>query len=466
MTNQQIKLALEGLGYLDRGYRLAEEYYRGKHRLSFSTDKFRQLFAAVFADFKENLCPTVVDTLRDRLRLENVFPKDEQNKETPLKEACRQIWERNRLDRLSKEVHFETFKSGDAYLIVWPDEMGQARLYLQKARTTIVFYDENDSSQISFAAKFWKLRKGVSRCNLYYPDRVEKYATTNQLALDFNNPLRIQDTSIDYCGTFEPFLEDGDDGVFYHDYGRVPVFHFANNVLQGEYGVSELQDVIPLQDALNKALIDQIVAQEFVAMPQRWATGLEFPIDPETGKAEAPLEAGVNRIWSVANEQARFGEFGGADLAKFVQTQESFRNAIFRVSGVPAHYGGLANGGWPSGEALKTSEARLTTKVEDRQTRFGNTWEDIFKFALLIDNKASAETLEMQPFEAIWTNTAPRSRKDDVDTAIGLKQLGVSDQTLQEELGYDPEEEKEKKKTETEDLGETLIDSFNRGLVE
>jgi len=70
-------------------------------------------------------------------------------------------------------------------------------------------------------------------------------------------------------------------------YGRVPVFHFPNRRVY-DYGISDLADVIPIQDALNKALMDMLVAMEFGAFKQRWVTGIEYETDPVTGKPKPP----------------------------------------------------------------------------------------------------------------------------------------------------------------------------------
>jgi hypothetical protein len=43
------------------------------------------------------------------------------------------------------------------------------------------------------------------------------------------------------------------------------------------------------------------------------------------------------------------------------------------------------------------------------------------------------------------------------------KQLGVSNDTLQMQLGYNPDVEREKKKTQMEELGSQLLGAFDRG---
>jgi hypothetical protein len=47
-----------------------------------------------------------------------------------------------------------------------------------------------------------------------------------------------------------------------------------------EYGPSEIDDLKPLVDALNKPLADIVVTSEYVGRPRRWATGIELTEEP------------------------------------------------------------------------------------------------------------------------------------------------------------------------------------------
>ena len=91
----------------------------------------------------------------------------------------------------------------------------------------------------------------------------------------------------------------------------MPVFHFANNADLAEFGRSELEPAMPVQDGLNKSVLDMLVAMEFAAYRQRWAAGIEMTIDAD-GNPAAPFKAGVDHVWIAENPGARFGDFDGA----------------------------------------------------------------------------------------------------------------------------------------------------------
>jgi hypothetical protein len=291
----------------------------------------------------------------------------------PLGKTAWNIWNANRMDLRAGTAHLEALKTGNAYVIVWPDpETGVPMLYPQKGRLVTVAYDEERPGRILWAAKGWVTSERKRRVTLYYPDRVEKYVS-RQSSDDALPILK--------AGAFDQFRVEGEPWPLENPWGEVPVFHFANNAGIGEHGISELRDVIPLQDALNKSVLDMLVAMEFVAFPQRWATGIEIPED-EGGQERAPFTPGVDRLWTSDKEGTRFGQFPQADLEPFLKVQDGFRLEIARVTGTPLHYIMLLSGAPPSGEALKTLEARLVKKCQDRQTGFGNTWEDALELAV------------------------------------------------------------------------------------
>lgn len=427
-------------------YLLYGQYYDGDHRLAFATDKFRNAFGSLFKTLADNLCPAVVDAVADRLRV--VGFGVEEGPENAADSAWT-IWQGNRMDRRSGEVHVEALRSGDAYVIVWPDAGGQPRLYPQAGASMTVHYDEDLPGTIDYAAKLWRMDDGRMRLNLYFPDRIEKYASRNKL-----------DTIPDKARVFEPYEVPGEPWPLPNPWGTVPVFHFANNAGVGHHGRSELGDVVPVQDALNKALADMLVAMEYVALPQRWATGLEVDIDEATGKPKVPFTPGVERVWAVGDAEVRFGQFDPANLEQFLAVQDSFRAEIARVSGTPLHYLMLGGGEFPSGEAMRTAEARFLAKVEDRQLAFGNGWEDVLGLALAMAGEPVAQ------LSTLWRDATPRSAKEVAEVALIKEQLGVSREQILKELGYSPEEidrmAVEREATSAQ-LGEQMLSAFEKG---
>lgn len=417
-TQKIIKAALKEISGRSAGYKKYTDYYGGKQELCFATERFRNAFGDLFRKFADNLMPAVVDAVKDKLQVTGFVVENGDD----VADKAWKIWQRNRMHRQAGECHKESLRSGDSYVIVWPNAAGKAVFHPNKAGLVTVNYDLEAPGKIISAVKVWMTETKKVRLNVFFADRIEKYITRNS----YPNGLP------DGYGAFDEFHAEGEAWPLENPYGVVPVFHFANNASVGEPGVSELSDVIPLQNALNKAVLDKMVAMEFGSFPQRWAIGLEVETDPVTNKPISPF-SGEERMWTVGSPDAKFGQFEPASLAGFLSVQDSFRAEIARVSGTPLHYLMLQGGGnFPSGEAMKTAEARFLAKVRDRQSSFGGEWESAMALALQIEESATEDS---QIFVQ-WADPAPASEKERLDSLTVKQGLGVSVTQLLIEAGY------------------------------
>ena len=195
-------------------------------------------------------------------------------------------------------------------------------------------------------------------------------------------------------------------------------------------GRSELEAAIPIQDGLNKSVLDMLVAMEFSAYRQRWAAGIEIEYD-NTGKAVAPFTAGVDHLWIAQDPHASFGDFQVADLDGFLKVKDSFRVDIASVTGTPLHYLMPQMNGQPSGESLKKAETRFLAKVRDRQASFGQTWADAMTFASVIEGSGPGVWLHTK-----WEDPSPASDREMLENIKIKRELGISIEQALAEAGY------------------------------
>lgn len=456
--NIHIAEAVEGFRRNAGRYARAERYYGGNHDLAFATDKFRNAFGALFREFALNLCPAVCEAVRDKLRVTG-FGVEAVNREhrtansfrktrTPISSvdsvnaATRSIWNANRMRIRAGEVHKEALIYGDAYVFVWPDVSGNAAIYPNRAASVTVTYDEERPGKIVRAAKHWRDADKRIRLNLFYPDRIEKYVSKEP-----------SENSLVEAAEFVPFVQSARFSVssatrkekakacalnqqaeactLNNPYGVVPVFHFANNAGIGAFGRSELDAAMPIQDGLNKSMLDMLVAMEYSAFRQRWVAGIEVELDND-GKVVPPFSAGVDRLWVSQNADATFGDFATANLEQFLKVKDSFRGDIASVTGTPLHYfmqSQMRN--TASGEALRKAETRFIAKVRDRQESFGQIWADAMQFALKIEGKGDGVQLITD-----WEDPAPMSDKEFLENILLKKQIGLPVEQALIEAGY------------------------------
>lgn len=388
-------------------------YYDGDHRLSYATEKYQNTFAEIIRKMRDNLCPIVVDAPADRMEVIN-FAGDQEDVESAVAATAWAMWQRERMEITSNDVHKEALKTGYGYLIVWPDAESVVKFYVQDSRNCIVIEDE-DSGEPLFAAKKWKTAEEKIRLTIYYPDRIEKWITRNK-----DNNVEIKDKH------FIPYQSDTEQSTEENRYGVLPVFKFET--------LPVLTDVMPIQDALNKTLCDKLVSMEFAAYPQRWATGLEMPTDPITGEKSMPFKAGADKLWFTSDEKTKFGQFLHADLEQFLKVADSYRLEMARVSGTPLHFFSINISDAISGKALKTLESRFTKKVTRLCLNFGAVWAKVMKFALMIEGQSTGN---------LTTQWAPPETQDEVEllTSLEAKQrLSVPVEVLWEEMGYAKED--------------------------
>lgn len=419
-------------------------YYRGDQRLAYATSKYRNTFGDLFYNLTDNLCTVVVDSVADRL-LVTGFGIEEGDEE--LGNLAWEIWQRNRMDANSGMVHREALREGDAYILVWPDMDGKAVLWPQPAINCTVYYDDENPAKLKWAAKVWVDSNNRVRLNMYYADRVEKYVALTQTGA-------LPEKS----ANFLPYDTPGEPWPVMNPWGEVPMVPFPNNAWIASFGVSELANVIPLQDALNKTLCDQLVAQEFAAYPQRYATGIQVDYDA-AGNPIAPFSPGADRLWTVAAPDAKFGQFEQARMGEFLQAEESLRGEIARVAGIPPHYVVNLQGGYPSGEALRTAEARLISKVKQRQTSYGNAWENVLRIALIQEGAWVDSRLMTN-----WTDASPISDSEHLDQLLKKQALGATRDQLLMEAGYG-QTEIDTMAQEREGERATAEASFNAGVI-
>lgn len=448
--------ALESLASRQNRYGKYRDYYAGKHPLNFSTDQWHNAFGSLFRQLAYNRARPVVDAYANRLAVTGWETPGSDDPDTDtLGIAAVAVWERTRMPKRQGELWTESLRSGDAYLIVWPGEDGAARIDINRGHLIEPTYDDEYPERLLHAVKCWRLHhgpdKGKWRVNCYDAEVITRWITN-----------RAADERPKDSRTLVPYEDDAGPEIV-NEWGTVPVFPFGNNADTGMVGTSELVDVIPLQDGVNKSVADMLIAGEFVAFPQRWVVGAAPERNPYTNEEEEQFKAAVDRVWAVSETDAKFGQFDPADMTQYITAQEAWDKKISHVSGVPIHWLGMT-GDFPSGEALKTAEGPFVAKLKDRQVAFGAALSDAMTFALRIDRVIGDGGAEF--VVPIWQAAETRSDLEALQQAALKSSLGIPQEQIWAELGYSQDEVARftaLKQAEAERQAEMFAQQFDRG---
>jgi len=248
--------------------------------------------------------------------------------------------------------------------------------------------------------------------------------------------VRVYDDQARYTLTGKPdgssLQLDGDSAVMQHNLGVCPVVRFVNtDDLDGDGVLGEVEPLIDAQDQLNMTTFNLLMAQQYAAFRQRWVTGMAPPLD-EQGNAMEPFRSRVDGLFVAEDADTKFGEFGQTDLKGYLDSREATIRHISTLSQVPPYHllGQMVN---LSAEALAAARDGLDRKIDERESLFGEGWEQALRLAGLAagDTKAWEDTAA----QVVWRDTSARSLAQTVD-ALGklVTMLGVPPQELWERV--------------------------------
>lgn len=404
-------------------YTTYDEYLSGKQPAAFATEAFRTTFGRLFESFAYNRLASVVDAHNDRLQITG-FGSDDKG----LAQAAQEQWDANQMDIREDEATGDALGFGDAYLVVEKDpRTGDIHYWVNDPRLIRVHYADDRPGHLDLAAKRWIDEDGYGRLTIYTESKVERYITRNKQEGGFLHASTGQWERHDTDDSPWSYTLDVDD--------TVPVFHLANASRSGDYGVSEIKLLVPLQDAINYVLMSSMVATEFSAFSQKVIMGVQ-PEDDDEKAMFNEFQVGVRRILTLFDENAKIGEFSPTNLTAYIDLAEFWDTTVSRVSRVPVHYLKGTTASNESGEARRLNEAPFTSKIRNYQRRLGYSYGDALRYGL----RLSGMDVPPGAIRVNWQDAAPHSEMDTWEI-IRLKQsAGMPFRSALREAGYDPEQ--------------------------
>ncbi len=392
-----------------------DRYYTATQPLAFLSPESRRALGDRFGRLATNLPRLAVTSLAERLRVTGFVGADVWTD-----------WLRNDLDQDSGIAHREALLLGASYIIVWADQFGRPKVTVESAKQVAVLTDPG-TRRITAAVKRWETAK-TTEATVFLPTEIIR--------------LRAEQTGATTAGF--KVVE-----TLPNPLGMVPVVRLKNSDRLLDDGVSEIDDLRPLVDSLNKILVDMMVTSEFVGRPRRFATGIELEeadvLDDDgnpTGETEAvnPIPEG-DRAMISENDSAKFGQLEAAGLDGYSTAVDVLLGQIMAVSALPAHYVGQLSDTPASADALRAAEASLSTRAEARQASFGRSWEDVARLMVAVRDGVDPQRVDVR---VTWADAATRSFAQECDGVVklyaagllpasyALKRLGYSDTEVTE----------------------------------
>lgn len=481
VSQDLLRVELKGLDDLSRDAEKFRSYFNGEQELVYSTELFTKLFGDAFEGFKDNWMRPIVEVVLDRLTIAGLkAAPDASDTDADTVAAVWDVFLDNDIDEQADELIEGMLVEGIAHVIVWPDSELGARIDWQPAGTCAIRYDTEDTRRPLWAVKRWITDTNQINVTVYTDDFVYKFF------LQEENEAQGTPSTDDKRALIPPFAR-GMEGLqirevtFVNDngeievepwplpnpFGTIPVVEFVNTAYR-----SEIADAIPRQDALNKVLVDMLIAGEFYAVPQRYT---------ETTQAE-PLGG-----WNVGAAEimqfrpgldpdgrpirGQFGAFPVGDPSTFLKVIDNFRQAIGLNSRTPVRYftqsdrGG--RGDAPSGDSLKIEDQPLNDKVKRKAKWAGNRF---IRVARLVAQAIDADVEALRRAEVQWHDPRMDDRKALLEEAVlaltagfpfawVVQQMGL-DQTEADTLIELKEEEDQKRQEEQLTLMEARSNSF------
>lgn len=436
-----------------------EEFYEGKQPLTFATAEWKRANADRYSGFSDNWCGTVVNAEAERLQPIGLtgLPK----------RAASMLWDQlqmNEFDAQFSQAAVTTLTAKRSFVIVWPDGDGDALVSFEHPSFVEVEYDWENPRIRKAALKTW-LDDEKEYATLYTAEAVWKFERRRDSVANDSDSQAIQwATSAASEGTWDKREVSSEVWPLPNPLRVVPVVEISNRpTLKGD-PISEIQGVMPMQDAINLLWAYLFLAADYASMDARVLLGAEppqIPILNDQGEVIGTKPVDMKdlrekRLFAVSGENAKIDSWPAAELKVFTETIEIAVGHIAAQTRTPPHYlvsnKGLSN---LSGDALVAAEIGLVQKSNEFITFTDPQLREVARLVALA--KGDQKLAEQTRLAGItWKDREKRSESQLADALLKKSQMGYPFEYLLEEAGKSPSDIRRIMKLRKAELDEAL----------
>lgn len=391
-------------------------------------DSIRQNYARVFVDKGVSF----------------LFGKDvgfelEEGKKTAPEEYLDKFWQANQKMSKLQKLALNGAVCGTAFLkIHWNPTMAFPRAIVVDPETVTVTLAEDD---IELVVKY----------EIQYPSTDEK-----------GEPIGIRQI-IERDGLYWKIIDQRGDiraGSWYTineqrwAYEFAPIVHCQNMISPNEFwGMSDIEDdVIEVINKNNFVVASTLKTLRFHAYPKTYISGATSSDDLEFG-ADKTLLLPIGAEYKTLEMQS--------DMNASITMHRELRQFLHELARIPEiATGKVENVGQLSGVALEILYQPLIEKTEAKRATYGELIVELNRRILALAGFGDDNITQLR-----WQEYLPKDPVNQANASLMLKQLGVSSDTLIQELGFDPDNERKKRAKETT-LGGLIVDAFDRDGID
>lgn len=235
-------------------------------------------------------------------------------------------------------------------------------------------------------------------------------------------------------------------------YEWAPVFYCQNLPVPNEFwGMSDIEpDILEVNQAVNFTVSNTGRILKYHGHPKTWGRGFEA----------SELQMAVDQTLVFPSPDAELHNLEMmSDLSSAIEFYKRLKEALHEISQTPeVALGKLESVNGLSGLALQILYLPLVEKTETKRQLYGEMLVDLNRRLLEVGGFGAENYTALH-----WQAMLPVDAKEERETALIDQQLGVSEDTLLTQLGYDSDLERTKKQAESETLAGTLLENFDDG---
>jgi hypothetical protein len=386
----------------------------------------RQTFRTFLQESGANWCELVVNAVAERLQVVGFRFGTETDSD-----LAWEIWQANSLDADAELVQTDALVQGAAYMLVQADDDNPTGVCItpESAMQATVLYEPGSRRKRIAGYKRYPAQPWVTMDGYY----------GSSLFGDAGGEIEVLITP-DAVVTWEP---GSPAQIAPNPAGFVGLVEVVPQPRTLWLPRSELHSAVSIQDRLHTTIFNRLVATDYGAFRQIWATGIKiarevFKSDDgtETYRVARPFDVGANRLLANEAPDGKFGSFAESTLGGYLASVEQDIQQLAAITQTPPHYllGQMVN---ISADAIKAAETGLVAKCRRRSRHIGEAYEDVMRCAFTLTGSPAATDTSA---EVIWADMETRSEGQRVDALVKMATLGVPREVLWQKWGATPQE--------------------------